>query len=1075
MAERVRMFDWSRTPLGAQDEWPQSLRTAVSTVLGAPFAVALWWGPTLTMVYNDAYAPLLGQKHPAALGRSSREVWAEAWPKIGPLAEAVLFRREPVRRERDHFVLERNGTPEDAWFTWSYSPVRDEAGGVGGLLNVAHEDTAAVRAEAARGTGEDRLRALVATTGAVLYRVNADWSEVQPLDGKGLIPSTDQPTRDWMDRNLPTSEHAAVRERINHCIATKTPFDMEHRVNRPDGSVGWTRSRAMPVLDDKGEIAEWVGTAEDVTERRQWLATMAETKRKLDSALIAGEVGTFEWDVIGDRLWGDQNFERIFGIRLNASGAAPLATYVAAIHPADRDRVLEHVKQSITTGCDYEAEYRVTSSVPPRWVIARGKVERDPAGRAVRFPGVVLDETKRKEAELLLAAQNRALELVAAAAPVAEALGVLTRAVEDQYDGNAIAAILLVDDDGCTLRTGAAPSLPPDYCAAIDGIKAKPDLGTCADAAARNEVVVTPDIEAAVSWRGLSHLPLGLGLKAAWSVPIRASNGRVLGTFGTYFRECREPSARERHIVESLCVAAALAIERRRADEALRESETRYRQLVETAHEGVWTIDEGGRTTYVNQRMADLLGYAPEEMLGRAHTDFMWEQDRPKGDSEMERRRQGAAAVCDQRYRRKDGSELWTVASCNTLYDAGGRFTGALGMFTDITDRKRAEEALRQAKEEAERASEAKSEFLATLSHELRTPLTPVLLTASLMESHPGLPPELREDVATIRRNVELESRLISDLLDLTRITKGKLQLEQRPVDLHLIVRSAIDICQREASAKLSVDLAASRHIVRGDSTRLQQVFWNLINNAIKFTPEEGTIAVRSRNADAGRIAVEVSDTGGGIDAALLPRLFNAFEQGEVRATRQQAGLGLGLAISKRLAEAHGGTITAASGGRGSGATFVVDLPVLEQAVRRVATPEHPTPVDTAARPLDVLVVEDHEPTLRVMERLLRQIGHRVTGVTSVASATAAANQNGFDLIICDLGLPDGSGLDVMRQLRKRYAGRAVALTGYGMESDVTASREAGFAEHLTKPVDLQALSSAIARLTPTGRPHSNE
>jgi CheY-like chemotaxis protein len=260
------------------------------------------------------------------------------------------------------------------------------------------------------------------------------------------------------------------------------------------------------------------------------------------------------------------------------------------------------------------------------------------------------------------------------------------------------------------------------------------------------------------------------------------------------------------------------------------------------------------------------------------------------------------------------------------------------------------------------------------------------------------------------------------------------------------------------------VDLGATRHTVRGDSTRLQQVFWNLINNAIKFTPADGTISVRSEDADDGRLRVHVSDTGVGIDAAVLPRLFSAFEQGEVRAARQQAGLGLGLAISRKLAEAHGGTITARSAGRGRGAIFTVDLPAIDTPAADRMT-HIPAPLPHVAPPLSILLVEDHEPTLRVMEKLLRRIGHRVTGVMSVASATAAAGQDGFDVIISDLGLPDGSGLDVMRQLREKFEGRAIALTGYGMQSDIAASREAGFSEHLTKPVDLTALEAAISRL----------
>ena len=237
-------------------------------------------------------------------------------------------------------------------------------------------------------------------------------------------------------------------------------------------------------------------------------------------------------------------------------------------------------------------------------------------------------------------------------------------------------------------------------------------------------------------------------------------------------------------------------------------------------------------------------------------------------------------------------------------------------------------------------------------------------------------------------------------------------------------------------------------------------------NNAQKFTPQEGTVTVRSSDAPGGRVRVEVIDTGAGIDAAVLPRLFNAFEQGNVRAGRMQAGLGLGLAISKRLTEAHGGTIGASSEGRGRGSTFTVELPLAEVfEPSEAGAPSPRRPGAETVRRLSVLLVEDHEATLQVLTKLLRGLGHQVTGATSVASATAAASQDGFDVVISDLGLPDGSGLDVMHRLRDRYAGRAIALTGYGMESDVAASLEAGFAEHLTKPVDLHKLQAAIARV----------
>jgi signal transduction histidine kinase/CheY-like chemotaxis protein len=386
-------------------------------------------------------------------------------------------------------------------------------------------------------------------------------------------------------------------------------------------------------------------------------------------------------------------------------------------------------------------------------------------------------------------------------------------------------------------------------------------------------------------------------------------------------------------------------------------------------------------------------------------------------------------------------------------------------------ERRRLIDELRERADELALANAAKDRFLAVLSHELRTPLTPVLLTLSLMETSKDLTPALREDLGSIRRNVELESQLISDLLDLTRIARGKLQIERREVDIHQVLQSAIDICQREASAHLITDFTASRSIVQGDQTRLQQVFWNLIGNAQKFTPPQGAIFVRTADTADGRVRIEVKDTGTGIDPETLPKLFNAFEQGGVRAERQQAGLGLGLSISKAVVEAHGGRIGVTSEGRGKGSKFVIELPATERPAASAARPAAPAAPADRVRSLSVLLVEDHEPTMRAMSRLLSYMGHRVTTATSAASAIAAAGQDGLDLLVCDLGLPDGSGLDVMRRVRNRFQGRAIALTGYGMESDVQASREAGFTEHLTKPVDSLALENALRRVAGPAAP----
>jgi PAS domain S-box-containing protein len=512
--------------------------------------------------------------------------------------------------------------------------------------------------------------------------------------------------------------------------------------------------------------------------------------------------------------------------------------------------------------------------------------------------------------------------------------------------------------------------------------------------------------------------------------------------------------------------------ERKRTEQALRDSEQQVRLLTDALPVLIAYVDADLRYRFNNLAYREWFGVSPDAINGRHLRDVLGEVVFQQRLPHIQQALRGEAVVFEGATTHRQRGAV----ACEVHYvpdiGANGKARGFVVLVQDVTVRKHAEverERLlaseRAARAEAERASEAKSDFLATLSHELRTPLTPVLLTVSMMESHPGLPPDLREDIATIRRNVELESRLIGDLLDLTRISKGKLQLEFQDVSLHPIIRSAIEICQREASAQLVLELSAARHTVRGDRTRLQQIFWNLVNNAQKFTPPGGTITVRTSDLPDDRVRIEVRDTGVGIDPAVLPKLFNAFEQGDVRVQRQQAGLGLGLAISRKLAEAHGGAIFACSAGRGQGASFVVDLPVIEvtePAQPPVLPPTAPINLD---KTLQVLLIEDHEPTLRVMTRLLSSLGHRVTGVTSVATATAAARSGNFDVIISDLGLPDGSGLDLMREVRAMYEGRAIALTGYGMESDVAASRAAGFAEHLTKPVDIEKLSAAINRV----------
>jgi PAS domain S-box-containing protein len=381
-----------------------------------------------------------------------------------------------------------------------------------------------------------------------------------------------------------------------------------------------------------------------------------------------------------------------------------------------------------------------------------------------------------------------------------------------------------------------------------------------------------------------------------------------------------------------------------------------------------------------------------------------------------------------------------------------------------LIERKRADTALHAAKDQAENASKAKDQFLAALSHELRTPLTPVLMLAGAMERSEELPPQVRGDFAMIRQNIELEARIIDDLLDLTRITQGKLVLRFERVDPHLLITHALDILRHDIEEKkldVKLDFAATEHRVSADAVRLEQVFWNVLKNAVKFTPNGGRLSVRSADAD-GHLRISVADNGIGITPEELPRIFNAFAQGAEAEAPRFGGLGLGLSISALLVNEHRGRIWAESSGRDQGATFHIELPLVPES-GPVPSPAVPAPVASGG-PLHILLVEDHQTTRETLTRLLARSGHRIESAHCVAKALEVAAQGSFDLVISDLGLPDGDGHELMRALRRDFGLRGIALSGYGMQSDIEKSSEAGFVEHLTKPIDITALEEAIQR-----------
>jgi PAS domain S-box-containing protein len=489
------------------------------------------------------------------------------------------------------------------------------------------------------------------------------------------------------------------------------------------------------------------------------------------------------------------------------------------------------------------------------------------------------------------------------------------------------------------------------------------------------------------------------------------------------------------------------------------------------------TIDQQGIIETVNPAAMRLFGYGAEEMIGRNVKFLMPSPDQERHDTYLRNYVETDVKKIIGIGRevvglRKDGGTFPMDLAVSEFSVAGRRMF--VGLIHDLSDRKKIErereELLRrerQARAEAERANHAKDEFLAALSHELRTPLTPALLTLTLLERDPNTPPHMRGDIETIRRHVELEAHLINDLLDLTRIINGKLSLRMDVVDVHEILANAERICRQHDGINVRVELNAAKHHVHGDTVRLQQVFWNLISNAHKFTPIGGTITIRTANVDD-QVQVKIIDTGRGIEADQMSRLFSAFEQGDPNVARRFGGLGLGLVISKAILSSHEGLIDVQSAGKGKGSTFTVSLAAVPAPVGRkppVSPIAAPPVVSLPKRGLKILLVEDHEPTLKMMTRLLEQYGHRVTTAATAKAALDATDASEFDLMISDLGLPDGSGCDVMRHISDKSHTKGIALSGYGMREDIQRSLDAGFSLHLTKPVDLHQLMSAVGKV----------
>jgi PAS domain S-box-containing protein len=504
--------------------------------------------------------------------------------------------------------------------------------------------------------------------------------------------------------------------------------------------------------------------------------------------------------------------------------------------------------------------------------------------------------------------------------------------------------------------------------------------------------------------------------------------------------------------------------ERRLHEEALRQAEERFRLLVDGVLDyAIYMLDPQGIITSWNAGAERIKGYGRDEILGKHFSRFYTDEDVDAGKPWEElalARRDGRAE--DEGWRvRKNGERFWARVVVNPLYDAQGQLRGFAKVTQDLTDRRHIQHL--------EKAARNVNEFIAMLAHELRNPLAPIRNAVELMAKlAPADPAQvtLREMIA--RQSGQL-ARIVDDMIDISRISRGRLSMEHAEVDLLDAVRRALETAAPAIEAgkhRLEVELAAEPLTVEGDLHRLTQLLANLLNNAARYTPSAGHILVRAHRDD-GSSVVQVRDNGRGIEPALLERIFDMFVQGRPALERVGGGLGIGLALARRIAEAHGGTLLAASGGENQGAEFTLRIPLLRESVRAPAGPatapaEPPKPV-LAKR---VLVVDDNVDAATTLELLLKSLGHETHAVHDGVEALQAALEFQPDVVLLDIGMPGLDGYEVARRLRALKPERPlriVAITGWGQEADRLRSREAGFDLHLVKPVDPHLLTRVLA------------
>ena len=774
------------------------------------------------------------------------------------------------------------------------------------------------------------------------------------------------------------------------------------------------------------------------------------------------DYGIWVCDAAGRNIYASESFLKLLGVTQDQCSDLGWADL---LHPDDVEATKAAWLECAREGKFWERKHRFKGA-DGNWhpVLARGVPVRDEAGRIQRWVGINLDISEIQQAHDVARTRMEALEKLNAEQRRAETL---LRESEARWRQLAEAMPHMV---WSCRPDGTCDYLSPQWLRYTGA----PEVDQLGDGWL--EFVHVDDRDRVIrDWR-----------VATETRTVLDNEFRIRGADGKYrwFKTRAVPIVDRKGGIVKWYGSNTDIDEFRRIEQTISQNERQLRLVTDHAPIFLTHCDREHRFKFVNRTYAERYGRTVADIIGRHVSELTGAAAYATFSKHMDECLTGRRVEFEQEIPYEALGRRWVHVIYEPELSAEGEVTGLVGVIVDITARKQVEFELERARDDALAASHAKDDFFAALSHELRTPLSPVLLMASDAANNPALPREIREDFETIRVNISLEARLIDDLLDLTRIARGKMPLEKQPVDVHAVLRDALANLRAEfAGKRLEVELADAVRppIVMGDPVRLQQVLWNLLKNAAKFTAEQGHIRVRTRlPANRDLLTIEITDDGIGLTKEELAHVFQPFAQGEHASSQSGphrfGGLGLGLAISRNLVEMHQGRLQAQSPGRDHGATFMIELPLAPHS--GAASPRAPATGTESAQSTPklpssrVLLIEDHASTRAAVQKLLSRRGMEVIVAASVGEALTVAAKETFDFVVSDVGLPDGDGYQLFTELRRlRPTVHGIAMSGYGMEEDLKRSRAAGFSAHLVKPVSIAALEKALAQLPRPGTP----